>query len=245
MSLASTVVTPAWLKARFLAGVPLVDASGTAFPDVLYELQIQSAILEVESVLDLVLDATTVTKEKQDTFAGANSYPNYGPIRLRKRPVREIVSLTAAWGQNQVITIPVEWVNKGVDGLDFTGSVTIIPTPQSISTLSSYGLPLAFRDVMPLWWRFGYTCGWATAAEVPADLLNLIGLRASVLILAAAADLILGQAGVTSIGGGIDSLSTNTQSGGYKERIALYERMFQQGLASASAKYTVREICAL
>lgn len=239
------IITPAWLKARFLAGVPLVDASGTAFPDVFYELQIQAAILEVEHVLDLVLDPVTITEEKQDTFAGANSYPNYGPIRLRKRPVRTIESLTAAWGQNQVIIIPVEWVNKGVDGLDFSGSVTIIPTPQAISTLSAYGLPLAFRDVMPLWWRFGYTAGWAASADVPADLLNLIGMRAAIMALLAAADLILGQAGVSSIGGSIDSLSTNTQSGQYKQRIDMYEQMFRQGLAAASSKYTVREIAAL
>ena len=239
------IITPAWLKARFLAGVPLVDASGTAFPDVLYELQIQSAILEVESVLDLQLDPITVTDEKQDTFAGANSYPNYGPLRLRKRPVREIESLTAAWGQNQTIIIPVEWCNKGVEGLDFTGSLTIIPTPQAISTLSAYGLPLAFRDVMPLWWRVGYTAGWAASADVPADILNLIGLRAAIMALLAAADLILGQAGVTSINGSIDSLSTGTTSGAYKQRIDMYERLWQQGLAAASARYTVREISAL
>lgn len=239
------IITPAWLKARFLAGVPLVDASGTAFPDVLYELQIQSAILEVQDILDIVMDPATITEEKQDTFYNANGWPNYGPLRLRKRPVRTITALRAAWGQNQIIEIPVEWTNKGVDGLDFTGSLTIIPTPQAISTLSAYGLPLAFRDVMPLWWRVDYTAGWAASSDVPADLLNLIGLRASILALLSAADLILGQAGVTSIGGSIDSMNSNTQSGAYNQRIELYDRMFKQGLAAAGAKYTVREIAAL
>lgn len=246
------IITPTWVKTNFLFGVNLVNDAGTAYPDSMFELAIANAIETVQHDLNIVFDATTVTGEKQDTFNNSNNWPNFAPIRLRVRPVREVTGLQAKWGQNDVLTIPTDWCNldNSTSGMSYTGSMTVIPTQTQLEG-TSYGMTWApWRDVAPLWWRVSYTAGWATAAEVPKDLLMLIGWQASMLPLDTAGDLIAG-AGIASKSVSIDGLSTSISTtssatnAGYGARILSYGKQYAAGLQAARRKYGVREIFAV
>lgn len=244
------LITPQWVKDRFLVGVNLTTDDGEPYPDALFEIAIESAIDAVQDELDIVFDATSVTNEKHDTFSGVNGAPNFAPIRLRKRPVRSITGITAAWGNNSPITIPTSWANLGVDGLDFTGSLTIIPNQDAISTLSSYGLPGLFRDVSPLWWRIAYEAGWADEEDVPKSLQMCVGWIAAALPLDTAGDLIAG-AGIANKSVSIDGLSTSigttssATNAGYGARLISYQKQVSVQLAAAKNKYMIREFCAI
>lgn len=244
------LITPQWVKDRFLVGVSLTTDDGVEYPDELFEIAIESAIEMVQDDLDIVFDDTTITGEKHDTFGGVNGAPNFAPIRLRKRPVRSVTAIEGKWGNNSAIVIPDSWANMGVDGLDFTGSLTIIPNQDAISTLSSYGLPGLGRDVSPLWWRISYTAGWESEDDVPKSLQAIIGWIAAALPLDTAGDLIAG-AGIANKSVSIDGLSTSigttssATNAGYGARLISYQKQAAAMLASARNKYMIREFCAI
>jgi hypothetical protein len=246
------IITPTWVKERFLVGVNLVTDDGLPYPDELYEIAIENAIEAIQDELDVVLDATTITGEKHDTFNNVNGFPNFAPIRLRKRPVRAVTAMEAKWGQNDVVNIPTSWLNldNSTGDKSFTGSLTIIPTQESLAA-SSYGLVWQqWRDVAPLWWRVSYTAGWATAAEVPASFLMVIGWTAALLPLDTAGDLIAG-AGIASKSVSIDGLSTSISTtssatnAGYGARILSYQKQIATVMAGLRRKYEIREFCAI
>lgn len=243
------IITPQWVKDRFLVGVNLRTDDGQEYPDELFEIAINTAIETVQDELDIVLDAVTVTGEKLDTFNNVNNWPNFGPLRLRKRPVREVTALSAKWGQNDVLTYPIEWANldNSTGGMSVTGSLTIIPTPQGLPA-TSYGLTWApWRDVAPLWFRVTYEAGWATPEEVPQAILNCIGWLAAMLPLDTAGDLIAG-AGIASKSVSIDGLSTSISTtssatnAGYGARILSYQKQLAATMAALGRKYRVREL---
>lgn len=244
------LITPQWVKDRFLVGVNLTTDDGLPYPDELFEIAIASAIDAVQDELDIVFDDVTVTNEKHDSYGNSNGAPNFAPIRLRKRPVRSITGITAAWGNNSPITIPVSWANMAVDGLDFTGQLEIIPNQDAVSTLSSYGLPGLYRDVSPLWWRIAYQAGWEDPEDVPPGLLMAIGWIASALPLDTAGDLIAG-AGIANKSVSIDGLSTSVgttssaTNAGYGARLMSYQKQVSVQLAAAKNKYMVREFTAI
>lgn len=243
------ITTPAWLKTNFLFGVNLVNDAGIAYPDSMFELAIANAIETVQHELGIVFDPITVTGEKQDTFCNVANWPNFAPIRLRKRPVREVTAFEAKWGQNDVLEYPINWINldNSTGAMSYTGSLNIIPTPEGLPA-TSYGLTWApWRDTAPLWFRATYTAGWATAAEIPKDLLMLIGWQAALLPLDTAGDLIAG-AGIASKSVSIDGLSTSVgttssaTNAGYGARILSYQKQYAAGLAAARRKFEVREL---
>lgn len=248
----SELITPQWVKDRFLVGVVLTTDDGELYPDALFEIAIASAIAMVEDVCDIVFDDVAVVNERHDTFNNINNYPTYAPIRLRKRPVQSITGVACKWGQNTVLTVPVDWANRDADDgqLSFTGSVTIIPTEtqMQLSTYGTIGMP--WNAVAPLWWRMSYRAGWADATDIPAPLLMCIGWIASVLPLDTAGDLIAG-AGIASKSVSIDGLSTSigttssATNSGYGARIESYQKQISAMLAAAQAKYQVREVFCL
>lgn len=246
------IITPQWVKDRFLVGINLVTDDGLPYPDALFEIAIENAIETLEHELNIKFDAVGVSGEKQDTFSNVNNWPNFNPIRLRTRPVRAVTALEAKWGQNDVITVPLDWCNldNNTSGMSYTGHLTVIPTQTQLQG-TTYGLTWApWRDVAPLWWRVSYTAGWATAADVPNDLLMLIGWGAAMLPLDTAGDLIAGP-GIASKSVSIDGMSTSVSTtssatnAGYGARILSYQKQYAAGLNAARRKYGVREIFAI
>lgn len=247
------IITPQWVKDRYLVGVNLTTPDGTAFPDEMFEIAIENAIEVVEDDIDIVFDAESVVGEKQDTFSNVNNFPNFAPIRLRKRPIREITALEAKWGQNGVLEVPLSWCNLDNDtgGMSLTGQLTVIPTQQQLQA-TSYGLTFwPWANNAPLWWRISYEAGWADPADVPKAFLNVIGLQAAIFVLAQAGDLVTGLPGVSNKSTSIDGMSTSLsamgggQLSGFGARQATYQKQFEMAMYGLKRKYLVREMAAL
>lgn len=239
----TSLVTAQWLKDRYLVGVDLTDDNNNPFPDAVFTGQIAAAISELETMLDVVIDPVTVTNEKHDYTAGVFDAPNYAPLMLHKRPVRAISGVTCQWGQNAAFTLPESWLNMSGSTPDFSGQLTIIPTSSTVSTLSSYGLPWGYRDVATLWYRVTYTAGYADpSTEIDPLMLDAIGLRASMLALDIAGNLIAG-AGIANKSVSLDSLSTSigttssATNSGYGSTIISYRDRLKVILPILKAKY--------
>lgn len=236
------LITKQWLIDRYLVGVDLTDDQGNPFPDAVFTSQILSAISWIEGELQIVLDPVTVTNEKHDDSEGMFMWPNFGPIDLRKRPVRSITGCTVAWGNNQSQALPVEWLNMSGEAPDFQGEMVIIPTSQAPTIVSSYGLPWGFRDVSPLWYRISYTAGYAAPGDVDPAILDVIGLRAAMLALDIAGNLIAG-AGIANKSVSLDSLSTSVgttssaTNSGYGSTIISYRDRIKAILPTLRSKY--------
>lgn len=239
-----TLITKQWLIDRYMVGVDLTDDNGDAFPDAVFTGQIAAAISEIEGILDIVINPRTVTAEKHDDTMGMYAWPNFGPVMLRKRPVRSLTSVECKWGQNATMTLPTSWLNMGDTSPDFGGDMTIIPTSESVTyPLTPFGLPYFYRDVTPLWFRVTYEAGYADpSTETDPLILDYIGLRAAMLPLDIAGNLIAG-AGIATKSVGLDSLSTSigttssATSSGYGSTIISYQNRIKVLLPALQAKY--------
>lgn len=202
----------AWLVARYLPGIPLTDPTGTALPDSFFTEQLATALAWLESTFNIVVDPVTVTDEKHDDTRLRYGPPNSAPFDLRVRPVRTLTALSGKWGNNSQVEYPVDWClkcGKESPEPDLTGQVELIPTPEGMATLNSYtALAIGQYGVAPCWWRWSYTAGWALATDVPAEIPAMVGLYASIQILAYVGSYI-GGLGVTSESGGQDGLNTS------------------------------------
>ena len=237
-----TPLTPAWLKQNYLGGVPTTYPNGTAIPDETYQAEIDAAVLWVGNQIgSLALTAETITHEKHDILQNAQGYPNFAPLRLRRKPVRDVTEVLCAWGTQELVSIPLSWVNKSKDGLDFGGQITILPNGNAQAVYTTTGLPYPFAPYtkMPLWWRVSYTAGFATVADIPADLLSLIGMQASLQTYESLAPLLGGAAGVASRSKGLDGLSTSVSFDTtiYLKVMESRERRLARDLQAANSKY--------
>lgn len=238
-----TLITKQWLVDRYLVGVDLTDDNDDPFPDAVFTSQIAASISQIEGMLDMVINPRTVTDEPHDDTWGMYGSPNYAPLQLLKRPLRSVTSVTLKWGQNAAVTLPSSWFNLSGPTPDFAGQLTIIPTSEGIATLTSYGLPWFYRDVTPLWYRVTYEAGYADpTTEIDPLILDAIGLRAAMLALDIAGNLIAG-AGIATKSVGLDSLSTSigttssATNSGYGSTIISYENRLKALLPVLKAKY--------
>jgi len=201
-----------WLTGNYLPGIPLTLPSGATLPDALFTAAIRTALATVESRFGLVVDAVTVTGEKHDDARLQYGPPNYAPFQLQKRPVRTLTALQGQFGNNAGVDYPIQWAMKcGPDAPapDIMGQAELIPTPDAVATLSSYAaLGLGLFGATPCWWRWSYTAGWADAADVPVEIVTMVG-HAAVVDLAPRLALQLAPLGVTSESGSQDGLSTS------------------------------------
>lgn len=246
--------TPTWLKQRFLFGLPLVSAAGTAFPDEFYELQIAAGIEKVGEILNLQMEAVDLTDEPYSTSMNMSAWPNFSPAQLQRRPVREITRVRCQFGQNQLFDIPESWWNRNIpagQAYDYTGQVMFVPTNSQITNISMWmGWPWAFQDVQPMFFRLSYAAGYEAGADVPSALQNLIG-QAAALAALELAGAYIGGLGVQSKSVALDGLSTNRGNtknatiGSLGGLSTLYKEQFDKGIEAARRAYTPPQMFAL
>ncbi|MBT8428500.1 MAG: hypothetical protein KJN79_01170 [Gammaproteobacteria bacterium] len=225
----SLIISVQELKDVYLFGLDLTDDAGNPYPDIMYEWSINFAIDWLEKELDIKVRPTVITGERYDYYRA--DYVNWVTLKLRQSPVISVESLKVIWPSNQeIITFNSDWIKLRRD----SGQVNIIPAAGSLSqvvyTAGGSFLPLlaSGRDWIPDLFEIDYTAGFAEG-ELPMDLRELIGKKATFGPLNVAGDL-LGGAGIASQSVSIDGLSTsfNTTSSatnaGYGARILQYER---------------------
>jgi hypothetical protein len=226
------LLSVAELKERYLHGVDLRDDNGVELPDSVLEHYILSAQLAIEKDLDILLEERVITNEARDFYG--NDYAQYSYLRTNFRPLNQVDNLVAIWPVGSgTIEFNDEWIKADY----VSGQINLVPTSGTISAFliqqNAAFLPmLTGRDYVPHLFRIDYTAGFK-AGEVPRDILEVIGMAASMGPFNIAGDLIAG-AGIANKSISLDGLSqsigttSSATNAGYGARILQYEKQIKE-----------------
>ena len=230
------VMTVNTLKNVFLFGIDLTDDSGTPYPDALFQFYIESAVQYLQDKLDITLFPTVITDERHDYKR--RDFENYMWVQTDQIPIMTVEKVELVFpGNNKIIEFTGESIMVDKD----SGSVEVYPTLGAYAPAfynghhSFYGA----HNYLPQFMRLHYTAGFS---KIPADLIEMVGMLASMGPLGIAGDL-LGGAGIASQSISIDGLSQsfNTTSSatnsGYGSRILQYQKALKDMWATIYRRY--------
>lgn len=226
-----------FVKDTFLFGVNLNDDNGTPLPDPAIEFYIEAATRWVERQLDVVLLPAKVSNESHDYYWA--DYENYAFVKLLHYPVRKVCKVGMRFPlSTEVLAFDPSWFRIE----HIAGQVNLIPTQGSFSAIligqGGSFLPMLYsgRDYVPHIIQVDYETGYEEG-EIPADILNLIGMKAAIGPLNIAGDLIAG-AGIANKSISLDGLSesigttSSATNAGYGARILQYEKEIKEQIAT-------------
>lgn len=227
------------LKDKFLTGIS-TDINGQKISDETIDFYISSAIEQLESYLGLKL-SRQIFFETRDYYI--DDWANWGFIKATY-PVQAAISLDGYLGQSKQISYPKEWlsVRKTSDNKTFTREFRITPNTSNVTFQNSTSI-LVMGSAYPIlnWWRTNrnvpnywmlkYITGFPDD-KIPSDLLQAVGMIATIPILGLASDLNMSKGslglGVSSKSISLDGLSqsvstySNGQTGIYGARMKQY-----------------------
>lgn len=220
------ILTVPQLKGRYFFGIDITDDKGQPLDDRTFLFYIMAAIEWFEHELDIKLLETSVV-EVQDYYL--NDYQAFNYLQLDNYPVISVEEFNVQYPSGQtVVNYPDEWLRIDREH----GQLRIVPTAGTLSQIligqgGSY-LPAIYTGMasLPHLFEIRYTAGFENC-NVPKNIINLIGMMASLGPFNIFGDLITG-AGIGNLSLAIDGLSqsvTTTQSamyGGYGSRIVEY-----------------------
>jgi|13_taG_2_1085334.scaffolds.fasta_scaffold06205_2 hypothetical protein len=158
------IVTPQFLKDTFIAGVDLTLDDGSAYPDIMFEHSIASALRMIENELGIIVDDTVITGERHDAMS--DSRRAWWPISTDHRPLKEVDDIAITYGNYQPTSIPLSWVNIASEN---TGAFHLIPSAETLGTFSfSNAIPLLIDPItnysyyrqVPSYFRLKYKAGF-------------------------------------------------------------------------------------
>jgi hypothetical protein len=227
------VITVEQLKQRYLFGVDITDDRGNALPDEVFSHYILQAVQWLEHQLDIPILPTQFLNERADYYR--QDYGQYNIIQLENYPVLSVEEFRVEYPSGQtVVNFPLEWIR-----LDKThGILRIVPTAGTLSEViigqGGTFLPAVYSglDHLPDLFAISYTAGFENG-KIPANLLDLIGMFASLGPLNIFGDLIAG-AGIASTSISIDGLSqsigttSSATNAGYGARVIQYLKQIKE-----------------
>lgn len=225
------ILTVPQLKQRYLFGVNLTDDNGAELPDEVFQHYILTAIAVVERYLDIHVIPTTIVQEPHDYYRA--DYPEFCILQLDSYPVISVEEFEVQYPSGQsVIVFPDEWIRLDPDH----GIIRVVPTAGTLSNIllgqGGSFLPAIYGGMshLPDLFKVSYTSGFR---KLPTDLLDIIGMFASLGPLNIFGDLIAG-AGISSLSTSIDGLSQSIGTtlspmyGGYGSRITQYLKQIKE-----------------
>lgn len=224
------VITPKDLKDTFLFGVNFPSQDGLEISDEMYIQFIEAAQKDVENHLDLKLKKQLYTENKHFSYS---DWIRWGYIKCNYQVVCP-VSLEGFLNSTKQITYPADWLmSKSTSDGHYHRNVYMVPAGSNTGHAEAVvftglipQLNLVANAHIPYYWTIKYITGFDV---IPQDILNVIGMLASINILHIAGDLVLG-AGISSYSLGIDGLSqsvsstASSSSGAYGARITGYTK---------------------
>lgn len=223
----------------YLFGIKIEGGEGTSFSDENMRFYIESAQRDVENWFNLRFMKQLVD---QTLSYYRSDYWQQFPILQTNYPVRVPLSMIGMLNKMEQIIYPQGWLfceydtamNQGKRRISVvpTGSSTTQGNAEVILTGITSQIGTQRYENIPDYWRIQYITGW-DIDDMPMDLLNIVGMLASVPILDIAGDLILG-AGIASQSLGIDGLSQSISStssatnSGYGARILSYQKQIDE-----------------
>lgn len=239
------VFNPEELKNLYLYGINVKSKDGTDIQSSTWDLYIRAAQEEIEKYLGIKLWKQIIN---EDLNYYRDEFESFGFIRT-VYPCAQAYGLNGYIGTIRQIQYPVEWLStrRTSDGYSYNRHIYIVPNFGSAKTgsiLYSGIIPylgiLGYNQI-PNYWNVTYITGFE---KLPADLLNVIGMLASLGPLGIASDLIL-QPGVGNQSLSIDGMSQNITSKAFKDRVHQYLEAIKTTLARLRTNYKGIQISAM
>lgn len=226
------ILTVPQLKQRYLFGVDFRDDTGKFLDDRTFQFYILAAIEWFEHQLDIKLLETSIV-ETQDY--NVNDYQAYNFLQLDNYPLISVEEFNVQYPTGQtVVRYPNEWIRLDKEH----GHLRVVPTAGTLSEIligqgGSY-LPAIYNGLqsLPHLFEIRYTAGFEDC-RVPANILDLIGMFASLGPFNIFGDLIAG-AGIANVSLSIDGLSqsigttSSATNAGYGSRIIQYLKQIKE-----------------
>lgn len=222
------------LKALYLYGVNITAKDGTNFPDSSLEFYIKSAQDEIERYLSIKFIKKLIS---QTQHFNRSEYVNNFPIIQVDFPINKSLSLVGLLNKIEQIVYPQEWLTQ-FESSEGTFRRTLSIVPNGVSSVSgnqdvillgtATNLGIQRFHTIPNYWNYQYETGF-DCDKLPFELINAVGMLASIPVFDISGDLILG-AGIASQSLSIDGLSQSLSStssatnAGYGARILSYQK---------------------
>lgn len=228
---------------QYFFGIPIIDQSGNSMDEDKLNFYIESAVADVEGILNLKLSKQIV----EENLSYFNSdYKSWGYIPT-SFPVLEALSMTGFLGNIEQIAFPKDWlsIKKTTDPTGVHRSIQLVPTAGAAQHSS-----VVYSGITPHLGWFGqktipnyWTVRYCTSFEkIPSDILDVVGKLAAINIFHQLGDIILG-AGIASQSIGIDGLSqsisttSSATNAGYGARVTGYLSDLKLAVPKLRAKY--------
>lgn len=233
----------------YLYGITIQGGDGSAFSDETMRTYILAAQKELENYFNLLFVKQLVDNETTSYYR--DDYWTHFPILQTKFPVREPMSLIGMLAKMEQIVYPQAWLfcEKDMAGIG-KRRISVVPTGASTTQgnanviLTGITSQIGFQrfENIPDYWNMQYITGF-DLKKMPWDLINVLGMMASMGPLNIAGDLILGSAGIASMSLGIDGLSqsisttSSATNAGYGARIIQYAKQIKETSAKIKLVY--------
>jgi hypothetical protein len=233
-------LTPEELTNRYLWGVDLTNDEGAPYSKKDLEFYIRSAQEWFQKQIPgICLFPTEIVNERHDYYA--NDFMAFGFMKLFRYPMQSVSKIAMQFPlSNNLVEFESSWWRA-----EATNShVSLIPTSNSIqSLLMTQGGSSFFNGSqnLPFVWSVDYKAGFELG-DIPSDILDIIGLKASIMPLTIAGDLIAG-AGVASKSISVDGLSqsinttASAENTGYSANIKHREKEIESRLKHMKEYY--------
>ena len=239
-------ISPDELMAIYLHGVDIQARDGSSLSDENLRFYIEAAQREIEQYLEIRFKQTFI--EETLNYYREDYYTKFPIIRV-KLPIKRPLSLYGMLQDLEQIRFPQAWLVAKKDSEEhFSKTLRLVPTGSTNTTaLNQRGiltgttayLGLTRYQEIPQYFDFQYVTGFA---EIPIELVHLVGKLAALNVFNIAGDLIIG-AGIAQQSLSIDGLSQNinttatSTSGGYGARIIQYTKEIQASINRFKAQY--------
>lgn len=260
MAYSQQPLTVDWLKAAYLFGQDLTDDDGHPMPDEVWEICLEAAKEWIKT--ELAIEFPKRTRTQRHDFTRAN-LEAWSFISLDHRPVRSVVEVKLQYGDFPIFTVPVTWILQEDDGNQLqiipAGGVPAVAPLEALSFMS-YWMATSHRDVPGLY-LITYTAGYDLPladddpdvevppdySPIPGDILDVIGMRASLHSLNIIGDLVAGRA-VANFSVAIQGLSVSkgttasATNAGLGARIIQYRKQIKESLSRIRMRYQGMQI---
>jgi hypothetical protein len=242
------------LRDKFIAHLPNDFKCNHFVSDETIDFYIQSAKEQLESYLGIKIGREVIT-ESHDFII--DDWLQWGYIKTTY-PVQSAVSLSGFLGEMEQVKYPYEWVTvrQTSDGKTFNREFRIIPLGSgatynntSALFLGSFNQQLSWwrqnRNV-PNYWRLKYITGFPQD-NTPADILQALGMLATIPILGIISDAYAGRRGlgfgVSSKSISLDGLSQSVSSAAAEKGIfAARMKQYYDALFGVNGKNGLLEV---
>lgn len=241
------------LRETFLSGIP-TEINGQRISDATIDFYIDSAVTQLESYLGLKLNRQIIT-ESRDYYI--DDWSAWGYLKVTY-PVQYPISLDGYLGNSKQISYPQEWLSvRTTNDNKYSRQFRITPSSSNISFQNSTSI-LVMGSAYPIlnWWRTNrnvpnywqlqYLTGF-DGDKIPSDILQAIGMIATIPILGIASDLNMSKGGlgigISSKSISLDGLSqsASTYSNGQNGTFGARMKQFSDQLFGISGKVGLLE----